>query len=195
MGCSKLTSITIPDNVTSIGHSVFSYCDSLTSLYFMGDAPTELGAWGNINPNLEAYYIEGATGFDSTSWGKVKTIAMTFPATPLPAEVPISGKVVDADGNGLKGVKVSLENGTSVTTGDDGSFSIIASQGEHTLTFSGDKIEETTKSVTVDGDLDLSSVTVTLREDGGDNTMLLAAVVGVMAVVIVAAFIFVRMKK
>ena len=31
-GCSSLTSITIPNRVTSIGHSVFSYCSGLTSI-------------------------------------------------------------------------------------------------------------------------------------------------------------------
>jgi len=94
---------------------------------------------------------------------------MTLPTTP-PAEVPISGKVVDADGNGLAGVKVSLENGTSVMTGGDGRFSIMASQGVHTLTFSGDKIKKMIEEVTADGmGADLKSVTVALHDAGGDN--------------------------
>ena len=117
-------------------------------------------------------------------------------ATPLPAGAPISGKVVDANGNGIKGVKVSLENGTSVMTAEDGSFTIMASQGAHTLTFSGDRIEETKKNVTVDGlKLDLKSVAVSLSDEGGDNAMLFVAIVGVITAVIVAAFVFVRMKK
>ena len=115
----------------------------------MGNAPTDLGTWGDINPDLTAYFIECATGFDSISWSKVKTMVETHTATPLPAEVPISGRVVDADENGLVGVKVSSENGTLVLSGDNDSFSIMASQGEHTLTFSGDKIDDTTQNVTV----------------------------------------------
>ena len=31
-GCSSLTSITIPDSVTSIGKEAFAYCNSLTSI-------------------------------------------------------------------------------------------------------------------------------------------------------------------
>ena len=38
--CSSLTSITIPDSVTSIGNGAFSFCTSLTSITFLGTAPT-----------------------------------------------------------------------------------------------------------------------------------------------------------
>jgi len=34
--CTSLTSITIPDSVTSIGRSTFSYCDSFTDVYYCG---------------------------------------------------------------------------------------------------------------------------------------------------------------
>ena len=38
--CSSLTSVTIPGSVTSIGMCAFAYCTSLTSVYFKGNAPT-----------------------------------------------------------------------------------------------------------------------------------------------------------
>lgn len=118
-------------------------------------------------------------------------------ATPLPAMVPIRGKIMDADGSGLAGVMVSLEDGTSAMTGDDGSFSIMASQGLHTLTISGDDIETTTKNVTVNGmELDLRPIPVTLLDDGdGDSAMLLAAAVGVVVAAMVVAIVALRLKK
>ena len=38
--CTSLTSITIPDSVTSIGDYAFNNCTSLTSITFLGTAPT-----------------------------------------------------------------------------------------------------------------------------------------------------------
>ena len=46
-GCSSLTSIVIPDSVTSIGNSAFSNCRSLTSVYYKGTA----NEWSNIAIN------------------------------------------------------------------------------------------------------------------------------------------------
>jgi len=37
--CSSLTSITIPDGVTSIGHAAFAACESMNAVTFLGDAP------------------------------------------------------------------------------------------------------------------------------------------------------------
>ncbi len=127
----------------------------------------------------------------------VGDISESVSATPLPAMAPISGKVVDGDGNGLAGVKVSLKDGTSVTTGDDGSFSIMASQGAHILTFSGENIETMTRNVTVDGmDFDFKSISVELRVDGdGDNIIMLAAIASVVFAMIIVAIVGVRLRK
>ena len=44
--------------------------------------------------------------------------------------LPLTGKIVDANGNGMKGITVALENGTSVQTDDQGNFEIMASPGQ-----------------------------------------------------------------
>ena len=39
-GCTSLTSVTIPNSVTSIGYHAFYSCTSLTGVYFKGNAPS-----------------------------------------------------------------------------------------------------------------------------------------------------------
>ncbi|MBQ2239705.1 MAG: leucine-rich repeat domain-containing protein, partial [Alistipes sp.] len=43
-GCSSLTSITIPESVTIIGHGAFYGCSSLTSIT-IGNGVTSIGEW------------------------------------------------------------------------------------------------------------------------------------------------------
>ena len=48
-GCSSLTGITIPSSVTSIGSSAFYDCSSLTSIYYQGDIASWCGISGLYN--------------------------------------------------------------------------------------------------------------------------------------------------
>jgi hypothetical protein len=42
-GCSALTSVTVGNNVISLGKYAFRDCIALTSVMFMGDAPSSVG--------------------------------------------------------------------------------------------------------------------------------------------------------
>jgi hypothetical protein len=65
----SLTSVTIPNSVTSIGEAAFIYCYSLTSVYFQGNAPSLGAGVFSSDNNATAYYLPGTTGWGSTFGG------------------------------------------------------------------------------------------------------------------------------
>ena len=92
--CYNLTSINIPDSVTSIGDYAFASC-WLKFAVFMGNSPS-LGASifsGAPAPSFAVYYLNRATGFDSTTWNDVSgnnfplvnmgTLSPVITSTPL----------------------------------------------------------------------------------------------------------------
>ncbi len=62
LDCSSLTNLTIPSNVTNVGNQAFSYCPSLAGLFFMGNAPANVGL--DIY-NSTAYYLPGTAGWEN----------------------------------------------------------------------------------------------------------------------------------
>ncbi|MBQ4142142.1 MAG: leucine-rich repeat domain-containing protein, partial [Thermoguttaceae bacterium] len=67
-GCSSLTSVTIPDSVTSIGSSAFNSCKSLTSVT-IPDSVTSIGdgAFRNCHENL---VLCGTAGAEAERYAK-----------------------------------------------------------------------------------------------------------------------------
>jgi hypothetical protein len=66
--CTSLTSVTMPNSVTSIGYGAFYTCPSLTNVYFTGNAPAptnDLSVFAFDN-NTTAYYLRGTPGWGAT---------------------------------------------------------------------------------------------------------------------------------
>ena len=73
--CTSLTSITIPDSVTSIGLNAFKWCESLTAVTFLGDAP-KAGQFVFFGTSSTIYRNPEAKGWGDTFVGRpVKLIS------------------------------------------------------------------------------------------------------------------------
>lgn len=64
-GCSSLKSIIIPGSVNAIGNFAYSYCNKLTAVYFKGNAPEYPGGF-EFNYTAIIYYKPGTTGWKKT---------------------------------------------------------------------------------------------------------------------------------
>lgn len=74
--CSGLNQIIIP-NIKKINSNAFKNCSNLTGVYFLSDAPTEIGEniFINSNPNLKIYRYSNTSGWSGTFGGiQVQTI-------------------------------------------------------------------------------------------------------------------------
>jgi titin len=115
----------------------------------------------------------------------------------VPTLVPVTGKIVDANGNVLAGITVALENGSSVLTDAQGNFTIMASPGNHSLTISGPGIETKKVDISVStSGLAIGSVS-TSKTSGSDSTLIILAAVLIAAVLalFVAILIIRRGRK
>lgn len=98
-GCQKLTSITIPENVTSIGAGAFSYCTALTSIAIPGNV-TKIGGQA----------FRGCTGLTSII---------------IPENVTEIGEVAFGGCTGLTSIYVMSETAPTIisTSFDDDTYS------------------------------------------------------------------------
>ena len=68
--CTNLTNVTIGAGVTNLAFSMFAYCNSLTNVFFQGNAPAasgdpEDGTLVFYSPQI-CYYLPGTTGWSNT---------------------------------------------------------------------------------------------------------------------------------
>ena len=69
-----LTSVIIGDSVTSIGSSAFAYCNSLESITFRGNAPTRY-SFSGVSDSAKIFVNPGAIGFGET-FGRLPVIIL-----------------------------------------------------------------------------------------------------------------------
>ena len=73
-----MVSVTIPGSVTNIADYAFSYCTSLASVYFDGNAPTADPTAFDGDNNVTGYYLPGTGGWASL-FGGISTAPWFLP--------------------------------------------------------------------------------------------------------------------
>jgi hypothetical protein len=70
-GCTNLTKVTIGNQVTYIAGQPFSGCNSLTEVYFLGNAPgLQMHVIGGaIDNSVTVYYLAGTSGWETSFMG------------------------------------------------------------------------------------------------------------------------------
>ncbi len=117
-------------------------------------------------------------------------------AVPWPDLVPVTGRIVNAEGNGLADVTVSLENGTSVQTDAQGNFVIMASQGTHTITVSGDGIETRDLAINVGGPgLDMEEISASEIADDAPGLDMMLVLLVIIVVVVLLSIVLLYLRR
>ena len=142
-GCSRLTSVTIPDSVTSIGVSAFSGCTGLTEVVFRGDM-------GAIDMNLEsafcgtpwlaAYTAGGGRGIPRPSPFPSPSASKIFEAEPVDVfegNAQYTGWLRDAAGNLVGTVLVKAAKANAKTRASKLSATVVMLDTGKKLAFNG----------------------------------------------------------
>jgi hypothetical protein len=187
----NLTSVIVPASVLTIGYRALDGLKSMTQIQFIGNAPLCDDRWiQSHNVSLKIYYAQGSIGFTSPTWYGIDTVAL----------LPVSGKVVDGDGNGIAGIKITLDDTIWVMTDSEGNFSLLTSEGGHNLNFTGQGYENRTMDISVSGTgLSLEDVEMDRTnegsDDGSDNMLMIAIAVGAIVASVVGLLVILRWRK
>ena len=127
--CSMLTSITIPDSVTSIGSSAFNTCTGLTSIT-IPDSVTSIGSYPFRKcTSLTSIVVEeGNTVYHSDGNCLIETASKTLVAGCKESNIPADGSVTSIGGSAFN----TCTSLTSVTIGN--SVTSIGSSAFNTCT-------------------------------------------------------------
>jgi hypothetical protein len=79
---SYLTNVLIGNNVTNIGQQAFEFCDALTAVYFLGNAPAYGASVFQFDNKATVYYLASASGW-TTNFANLPAVQWNPPVPPL----------------------------------------------------------------------------------------------------------------
>jgi len=105
----------------------------------------------------------------------------------------ITGRVVNSDGDPMEGAYVRAGSYSTITN-FQGEFVLTLPPGTYNLTITASGKEDKVTVINVTGDLPLGDLTMD-SSSGGMDMMLIGAIVGVIAIVAITAFLLIRRRK
>jgi hypothetical protein len=108
----SLTSVTIPNSVTSIGQYAFASCISLTGIYFQGNSPTPTNDLSVFySDSAIVYYLPGTTG-----WGAMFDGLPTAPWFRPNLQILNNGDILIQFSGGVPGDLYDVEESSNLLT-------------------------------------------------------------------------------
>ena len=171
-GCFKMTSLTIPDSVTSIGVETYFFCSNLTHVIFKGNAPSSVGraSFSRVGPSCTAYVERNSTGWGVNIPGFWHGIRIVYTD-----DVSIYQEVeFDAQDGTVDEEKRLVEKGKTVGDLPKPTLKGYTFNGWYTKASGGTKITKTTKvkkDVTYYAQWTANKYTIKFNANGGTGTM------------------------
>ena len=210
MRCGHLTSISFPSSLISIGDSSFYDCPSLVDMWFHGDVPTTGPYWVEWhNFSLVAHHYARYPGFfrfGRGDGGSVNTAIIPPSAPSMPMNltieleegyVALSWTAPEDDGGSEIDYYIIYQDGVDVkhVTGTATDISELTDDVEYVFTIAAHNVAGTgvtSSSAQIAYEVDEST------EEGGagiDLTVLIIALVGLVAVAIVIIMVIIKRRR
>lgn len=197
-----ILSITIPEGVEYIGASAFSGCTNLTSLYFLGsNLPSNLSEqWllgANIGLKGYANHVAGISPLGTEFHGLM--IYRLSQVTPMKPPAPLTGSIVDSNGQSVVGAVVMVGNDSNTTTDENGHFILMAPVGLNSVTISGANVKTTTVATYLGASgTEMGTVPVVLAGNSKsyaiEGVALMIAVIGIAMALLMVSMLVARKR-
>jgi len=127
-GCTGLTFVTIPNSVTSIVNYVFQDCSGLSSILFQGQIPKTIGTYAFINTpsSKTAYYTSAATDLSTLTMFTNTTLISNPSISSISPSTASSGSTITITGTNLNPIQNTLFNLPTYVTFDNSNATITS---------------------------------------------------------------------
>ncbi len=196
-----LASVTLPGTLESIGTCAFLGCEALFDIYFLGDAPAVGDFWYDSWTNPMVHHYARYDSYTTYPWQNMnrQLIPLSAPTSPLNLQGASQGDHVMLtwnepahDGGADVDYYLVYQDGELIKTVNGLSIKVYGLEDNQTYVFfvvahnsAGNSTASSATNLTF----------VASDVEGSDPPLLIYTIVGIMAVVVLAAVVFLRKRR